>query len=504
LDLVSLGFLVVMVLAGGLVALMADKLGRTLGKKRLTLFGMRPRHTATTITVVAGMLIPFITILLSLAVSKTFRDLISQGHQALEQRDGLRAEVKNLGNQKSALASTVAGLKKERDDGAKTVAIQLKQLKAQQAQLVQLTKKSTALLKQTQSLQGNLRLAEYKFKIANSGKVKAESARIVALKDLNEIGKQLAATQKSYYELKRQADEQNNRNIALTTQNDTLSLTNNKLDKDNTKLAGDIAKSKAQLEFARLQYDNAQANLKDVQATLIDAAAQVNLYNQALHTDFDVSRYQPLIVGIGDELARVSVPAHSSGTTAQALYDNLMKQALSVAIAKGAKPHPEAGTGPDAASLVPKFDSQHQPIDYLPGVIASITNQDQDQVLVATDFANTFNGEWLPIAVASKPNPLVYHRDTRVANVTVNGSETEPVIIQRVSDFLANVVRPKAIKDQMLPVAGKETEFGAVSLADIVQISHSIMDAGRPVTLTVFASAETHAADPLMLRFRVR
>ena len=54
-----IGLLVVM--CGG-IAYMGDLLGRRMGKKRLSLFGLRPRHTAVVFTIATGMLIAAVTL----------------------------------------------------------------------------------------------------------------------------------------------------------------------------------------------------------------------------------------------------------------------------------------------------------------------------------------------------------------------------------------------------------------------------------------------------------
>ncbi len=48
----------------GLIAYLGDLVGRKVGKKRLTLFGLRPRYTSVIITVITGILIAAFSITL--------------------------------------------------------------------------------------------------------------------------------------------------------------------------------------------------------------------------------------------------------------------------------------------------------------------------------------------------------------------------------------------------------------------------------------------------------
>lgn len=51
----------VMIVTGGAIAFIGDKLGTKIGKKRLSIFGLRPRHTSMIVTVITGGLITALT-----------------------------------------------------------------------------------------------------------------------------------------------------------------------------------------------------------------------------------------------------------------------------------------------------------------------------------------------------------------------------------------------------------------------------------------------------------
>ena len=54
----EIGILIFCVLAvmGGLIAFLGDKIGSKVGKKRISLFGMRPKHTSILVTVLTGIM----------------------------------------------------------------------------------------------------------------------------------------------------------------------------------------------------------------------------------------------------------------------------------------------------------------------------------------------------------------------------------------------------------------------------------------------------------------
>jgi len=79
--------ILLLLIIGGITALLGDYIGRIIGRKRLTIFNLRPRKTAYAITVITGVLIVFMTIGIILTISKDART-------ALFGLDELRTEVR--------------------------------------------------------------------------------------------------------------------------------------------------------------------------------------------------------------------------------------------------------------------------------------------------------------------------------------------------------------------------------------------------------------------------
>jgi uncharacterized protein (DUF3084 family) len=87
----------------GFIAYTGDLLGRRLGKRRLTVFGLRPRHTAILCTVITGMVIAGTTLGVLMGLSAGVRRAVLQGEALVRQnqefrlqRDGLQRETVRL------------------------------------------------------------------------------------------------------------------------------------------------------------------------------------------------------------------------------------------------------------------------------------------------------------------------------------------------------------------------------------------------------------------------
>jgi uncharacterized protein (DUF3084 family) len=84
------------VVLGGLIAAVGDRIGSRIGKKRMRLFNLRPKQTATLMTIVTGTLIAGSTLIVLFASSKSLRQGVFELDRLLNER---RAAIKNLESQ---------------------------------------------------------------------------------------------------------------------------------------------------------------------------------------------------------------------------------------------------------------------------------------------------------------------------------------------------------------------------------------------------------------------
>jgi uncharacterized protein (DUF3084 family) len=92
------GFLTIagMVLVAGTIAYIGDRVGHLVGRRRMTLFGLRPRYTSTIFAVGFGMLIALLVIGVVSLVSQEAR-------QALFSINKLNEQIKTLSDERDAL-----------------------------------------------------------------------------------------------------------------------------------------------------------------------------------------------------------------------------------------------------------------------------------------------------------------------------------------------------------------------------------------------------------------
>ena len=131
--------ILVLVITGGAIAFIGDRLGSKIGKKRLSLFGLRPRHTSIIITILTGICITTLTFGVMAAASENVRTALF-GMEKLNQ--SMRDTQSKLTAASGELADAQAEQQRTQSD-LKAAEQDLDALRSQQAALEE---RSRALL----------------------------------------------------------------------------------------------------------------------------------------------------------------------------------------------------------------------------------------------------------------------------------------------------------------------------------------------------------------------
>src|SRR5579871_6337777 len=91
--------LVLWIALGGFISYYGDLQGRRWGKKRVSWFGLRPKHTAILITSLTGGFIALMSIVTLLMVMPAVRDVILRGEAAIRTNKDLTEKKARLDRQ---------------------------------------------------------------------------------------------------------------------------------------------------------------------------------------------------------------------------------------------------------------------------------------------------------------------------------------------------------------------------------------------------------------------
>lgn len=179
--------IVVLVFTGGVIAFIGDRLGSKVGKKKLSLFGLRPRHTSILVTIITGILITTVTFGILAIASKDVRTALfgmnklkaelNEKQSMLEEASGALVNVKNdLNTTKEEYAKSKKDLEETQED--LEIAQQAAELLRQEQ--VALQNRNQELWSDNQTLiEHNQSLAENnQFLLANNESLKADNLEL--------------------------------------------------------------------------------------------------------------------------------------------------------------------------------------------------------------------------------------------------------------------------------------------------------------------------------------
>lgn len=154
---VGIRLIVIMAIVGALIAYIADKMGSKIGKKKLSVFGLRPKYTSILLTALSGSIIAVLTISVMAIASQSART-------ALFGMDKLQKELRMLNSEKDFAAKALATAKEE-------VTAQNKQISILDAKILESTRENDEMEARLGQLNEKYRLAQSEVDSLTSSKV---------------------------------------------------------------------------------------------------------------------------------------------------------------------------------------------------------------------------------------------------------------------------------------------------------------------------------------------
>ena len=109
----------VLIVMGGIIAFLGDRIGSKVGKKRMTLFGLRPKYTSVIVTIISGVLISFSTVAVMAVVNDNVRVALFGLSKLQAQMNDLNQEIKVKNRELEKGKSQLEARNKEYEDVTK-------------------------------------------------------------------------------------------------------------------------------------------------------------------------------------------------------------------------------------------------------------------------------------------------------------------------------------------------------------------------------------------------
>ena len=499
-DTLSFGFVLLIIVLGGLTAYIADFLGRFLGKKRLSIFGLRPKHTAILITSFAGLLIPLVTMLLLITLSHEVKVWLVEGQSAVEERNRKVTELKlvnarvsqktqeaiQLEHQKSLALQNMQEAQSKLTTFKNAVKELQSQSKALKQEVARFRKDLLAMHQRYQSLE----TTHQHLQIASKG-LKNENLQLSLIQ--SNLEKELKGKAALSSELESKMTELQGRVNNLNVQKKEILA---QYDHLSQQFQQDIQQAKLELESARSEKEKAEIeiqHLHNVRLSL-ETGLNTNVYN---------SRLIPIIFQEGEELARVKLEPNQTEEQVRKAIVELLERTHKVAKQKGASPAGRYQTAAGFADL-PLANGILSSEEQKEAIVQTTKQIPENTVLTAHAFWNSYKGEYIILKIISQKDPLIYKKGALLASTTINGARTAEHIFEQITRFINEKIRPKVQKEKMIPFRLPQPQYIEVPYSQMWSLIKRIKDRDEKVQLNAYIAADTRAADMIKLDFTIQ
>jgi uncharacterized protein (DUF3084 family) len=442
-------FLLLLTLCG-FIAYIGDLLGRRLGKKRLSVFGLRPKHTAILLTVVTGVLIAAVTFGVALASVSWFRLVVTKGERLAYQNLRLTARNKRLEKHNQQRAT------------------------------------ENSLL---EAANGQLQAANTGLKAGNE-RLQSENRRIQGRnQELTALNRTLASQSQSLRE----------RNSSLQTSNRDLRRHNSELAGGNNRLKT----ANTRLQAATRLLTGETHRLRGERSSLAQQAKALRIEIGSLREDANNYREKQYIFRRNEQIRHRVIPPDPPLAVLRRAVEGVVSDAerdartFNPKLPQATRPIellPPAGysaTTPGAAAI-------------LDWIVRNAAEKGKGRPLVVRVLANenAIQGRPVRIRVEWYANELVYRKGAVITRWYTDGGSTEGSILGELIFFLKFKLSAAATAPphSMIPT---EQGLGELSYDQLLDVSRQVKQMHGPVWVVARARQDTLRAGPLHVELEV-
>ncbi|MEG4211820.1 DUF3084 domain-containing protein [Microcoleus sp. S13_B4] len=242
------GYILVFVILvlGGVIATVSDRLGTKVGKARLSLFKLRPRDTAVVVTVMAGSILSALTLGIMFATSKPLRTGVFRIDEIQKRLNNARREINQATQEKNRVETELAQARAAQAQARANLEQINQSLQAANAEQARTQTKLNSLRAQLNSVQAAKSKTEQQLSQVEAAKSQTEEqlSSVEAAKSRTEEQLKLVETARS--STKAQLDRTENQLKTVSAQKTTLGAEIAQLQEERQQLIGQVKTQIAQ------------------------------------------------------------------------------------------------------------------------------------------------------------------------------------------------------------------------------------------------------------------
>ncbi len=438
----SSGFLLILavLILGGVIATVGDRLGTRVGKARLSLFNLRPRRTAVLITIMTGSLIAASTFAILFAVSEQLRTGVFELGTIQKRLTRTRRELTTVQSQKQQVEGELSKARTEQAEAQRRLDTTNQSLK-------------TAVARQAQ---------------AEAARRQAEAARINTQQQLDRVSRQASSLRKEINQL--QSERQ-----LLITQRDQVKAQIVQRDQEIT-LRNRLLAQRDQ-EILKKEQDIAQQEerLRELQSQRAFLELALQELGEKLRTG---NLALPRSTVLASKVLRVVDPS-----AARQAVDVLLLEANQKAI----------------QAIQPGVNNREQIIQITTDAVNQLIDRIDDgneYIVRIIAAANYFRGERTPVQVVANVvrNQLILRAGDTLSTTSINPADvTEPELRDRISELIYR-------SEYRARQAGLLTN-PEVAVPELLKFLEQVKQYRQTLEIRTVAAQDTYTAGPLKVEF---
>ena len=450
-------------LLGGLIAALGDRLGTKVGKARLRLFNLRPRQTAIVVTILTGTMIAASTLGILFALSDSLRQGVFELDQILKKRREVQGELDKVTKEKKQVEKELSEAKTEQAEVQRRLDRTNRNFEQAKAQLKAVSRQANILRSEIETLL---------------------SERQQLLQQRNQLKELLTQLQEQLRERERKIADQDK-----ILQEKEIRL--QQLEKEQSLLQAEITQRDnviGQLDQAIAAKDGElqarEVRLEDLEKQLAFLNQEVEVLEQ-YYQNYQELRERRIAIVRGQVLAFAAFRIVEPTAVTQAI-DQLLRQANRTAIQAtrpGSEEFNERVVKITKAQVEQLLDQIQDGRDYVVRILSAGNYvQGEKEVRVFADIA--FNQE-------------IFNQGEMIATVSIDSDNITEADIQKRLDLLLAASQFRARRAGIL---GK-IQIGDGHIKTLINFIEELNESEEPLEeIKAVAAETTYTAGPLKLR----
>jgi uncharacterized protein (DUF3084 family) len=469
-----IGLLLALTIVSGFIAYVGDVVGRRLGKKRLTIFHLRPRHTAMVVSVITGILIFTVTVLVLTAVSREARIALFELDALLKEREELRTEVTKLRSSYRLWKSKAERLSYE-------LKIEQEKTTLAQRQHAQVSKELANVRKQLSAAEARLKDMHRMLQSTEALLTKTQGRLKIALSELRRTE---SALKETMAELRSRQDE---------------------LLKVRQEIAKADETAKRSLATTRKQLDELRRQVSELQ----EMKAEFERYRKSLDTYIASMLVKGELIYKTEETVLIGV-VDGSMPKEKILdkLERLLDEADSMARKRGASAQGNERAVKIFGMLV-KLPGSDEPTlftekDILNIVADNIKSVGESVIVEIYAKRNVMAGEQVPVDIRLYRNQLVFRSGEVLASKKIDGRASVGELMQELAYVLygelSRIARERGL---LMRTDSERPSYGVISFLELGEAVEQLKRINGPAILEARAKKDTFTIGPLEVELRV-